>query len=106
MTALGGGDRVFERQLRPVGFQKGPAVHSLGLHLLAGLPVVLGGSDPVDWPPNAVLEELSEKDRQTVARARRLERFLSQPFFSTEAFTGKPGRFVSRFTSEPSLLIV
>jgi F-type H+-transporting ATPase subunit beta len=41
------------------------------------------------------LEELSEKDRRTVARARRLERFLSQPFFSTEAFTGKSGRFVS-----------
>jgi F-type H+-transporting ATPase subunit beta len=41
------------------------------------------------------LEELSEKDRQTVAQARRLERFLTQPFFSTEAFTGKPGRFVS-----------
>jgi F-type H+-transporting ATPase subunit beta len=41
------------------------------------------------------LEELSEKDRQTVARARRLERFLTQPFFSTEAFTGRPGRFVT-----------
>jgi F-type H+-transporting ATPase subunit beta len=41
------------------------------------------------------LEELSEKDRRTVARARRLERFLSQPFFSTEEFTGKRGRFVS-----------
>jgi len=40
------------------------------------------------------LEELSERDRQTVTRARRLERFLTQPFFSTEAFTGKPGRFV------------
>jgi len=41
------------------------------------------------------LEELSETDRQTVARARRLERFLTQPFFSTEAFTGKPGRYVT-----------
>jgi F-type H+-transporting ATPase subunit beta len=41
------------------------------------------------------LEELSETDRQTVARARRLERFLTQPFFSTEAFTGKLGRYVS-----------
>jgi F-type H+-transporting ATPase subunit beta len=41
------------------------------------------------------LEELSERDRQTVAQARRLERFLTQPFFSTEAFTGKPGRMVS-----------
>lgn len=41
------------------------------------------------------LEELSETDRQTVMRARRLERFLTQPFFSTEAFTGKAGRYVS-----------
>ena len=40
------------------------------------------------------LEELSERDRVTVARARRLERFLTQPFFSTEAFTGRAGRMV------------
>ena len=41
------------------------------------------------------LDELSERDRATVARARKLERFLTQPFFSTEAFTGKEGRLVS-----------
>ena len=40
------------------------------------------------------LEELSEHDRATVARARRLERFLTQPFFSTEQFTGAGGRLV------------
>jgi F-type H+-transporting ATPase subunit beta len=40
------------------------------------------------------LEELSERDRATVARARRLERFLTQPFFTTEQFTGRPGRQV------------
>ncbi len=40
-------------------------------------------------------EELSERDRRTVARARRLERFLTQPFFSTEAFTGRSGALVS-----------
>ncbi len=40
------------------------------------------------------LEELSEEDRATVAKARRLERFLTQPFFSTEQFTGMPGRFI------------
>ena len=40
------------------------------------------------------MEELSEHDRATVARARRLERFLTQPFFSTEQFTGMSGRFV------------
>jgi len=40
------------------------------------------------------LEELSEEDRRTVARARQLERFLTQPFFSSEAFIGQPGRLV------------
>ena len=40
------------------------------------------------------LEELSESDRQTVAIARRLERFLTQPFFTTSRFTGKTGRLV------------
>ncbi|RMG40293.1 MAG: F0F1 ATP synthase subunit beta [Planctomycetota bacterium] len=41
------------------------------------------------------LEELSREDRRTVNRARRLERFLTQPFFSTERFTGLPGRYVT-----------
>lgn len=41
------------------------------------------------------MEELSQEDRQTVEQARRLERFLTQPFFSTEQFTGKPGKLVS-----------
>ncbi len=41
------------------------------------------------------IEELSREDRNTVFRARRLERFLTQPFFMTERFTGKKGRFVS-----------
>lgn len=41
------------------------------------------------------LEELSPIDRNIVYRARRLERFLTQPFFSTEQFTGHKGKFVS-----------
>ena len=40
------------------------------------------------------LDELSEDDRQIVARARRIERFLSQPFFVAEVFTGSPGKYV------------
>ncbi|OAF69920.1 hypothetical protein A3Q56_02350 [Intoshia linei] len=40
------------------------------------------------------MEELSEDDKLTVARARKMQRFLSQPFQSAEAFTGKPGRLV------------
>ncbi len=40
------------------------------------------------------LEELSREDRRTVSHARRLERFLTQPFFTTEQFTGKAGRRV------------
>ena len=40
------------------------------------------------------LEELSREDRRTVARARRLERFLTQPLYTTEHFTGYEGRMV------------
>jgi len=40
------------------------------------------------------MDELSEEDKQTVARARKIQRFLSQPFFVAEAFTGSPGRYV------------
>jgi F-type H+-transporting ATPase subunit beta len=42
------------------------------------------------------LEQLSPEDRNVVARARRLERFLTQSFFTTEQFTGLPGKLVSR----------
>src|SRR5256714_8232814 len=40
------------------------------------------------------IEELSDEDRQVVTRARKIERFLSQPFFVAEAFTGTPGTYV------------
>ena len=42
------------------------------------------------------LEQLSQDDRNLVLRARRLERFLTQPFFTTEQFSGLPGKLVSR----------
>ena len=42
------------------------------------------------------VEELAEEDRQVVARARRMQRFLAQPFFVAEQFTGTPGLFVPR----------
>jgi len=42
------------------------------------------------------IEELSEDDKQTVYRARKLQRFLSQPFNVAEVFTGSPGAYVSR----------
>jgi F-type H+-transporting ATPase subunit beta len=42
------------------------------------------------------IEELSDEDKKVVARARRIQRFLSQPFFVAEQFTGTPGVFVSR----------
>ena len=41
------------------------------------------------------IEELSEEDRLTVSRARKVEKFLSQPFFVAEIFTGSPGKYVS-----------
>ena len=40
------------------------------------------------------MDELSEEDKLTVARARKIERFLSQPFFVAEQFTGSPGKYV------------
>ena len=42
------------------------------------------------------VEELSDEDKQTVSRARKLELFMSQPFFTAETFTGVPGQYVSR----------
>ncbi|MFO7594068.1 MAG: F0F1 ATP synthase subunit beta, partial [Pseudomonadota bacterium] len=41
------------------------------------------------------MDELSEDDKQTVSRARKIQRFLSQPFFVAEVFTGAPGKYVS-----------
>ena len=41
------------------------------------------------------MDELSEEDKQVVSRARKIERFLSQPFFVAEVFTGSPGKYVS-----------
>ncbi|NVJ50335.1 MAG: F0F1 ATP synthase subunit beta [Gammaproteobacteria bacterium] len=40
------------------------------------------------------MDELSEEDKQIVARARKIQRFLSQPFFVAEVFTGSPGKYV------------
>jgi F-type H+-transporting ATPase subunit beta len=40
------------------------------------------------------MDELSEEDKLTVARARKIQRFLSQPFFVAEVFTGTPGKYV------------
>ncbi len=42
------------------------------------------------------IEELSDEDKQTVARARRIQRFMSQPMFVAEAFTGQSGKYVTR----------
>jgi len=41
------------------------------------------------------MDELSEEDKQVVARARKVQRFLSQPFFVAETFTGSPGKYVT-----------
>jgi F0F1-type ATP synthase beta subunit len=41
------------------------------------------------------MDELSEEDKMTVARARKVQKFLSQPFFMSEVFTGTPGKFVN-----------
>merc|ERR1719487_724545 len=52
--------------------------------------------DPLDSTSRILgMDELSEDDKMTVARARKVERFMSQPFHVAEIFTGKPGKFVS-----------
>ena len=40
------------------------------------------------------MDELSDEDKQVVARARKIQRFLSQPFHVAEVFTGSPGKYV------------
>ena len=40
------------------------------------------------------MDELSDEDKTTVARARKIQKFLSQPFFVAEQFTGTPGKYV------------
>ncbi len=40
------------------------------------------------------MDELSEEDKLTVTRARKIQKYLSQPFFVAEAFTGTPGKYV------------
>ena len=47
------------------------------------------------------LEQLSPEDRQVVVRARLLERFLTQPFFTTEQFTGLKGKLVPASRDSP-----
>jgi F-type H+-transporting ATPase subunit beta len=42
------------------------------------------------------MDELSDEDKTVVARARRMEKFLSQPFFVAEQFTGNPGKYVAK----------
>src|SRR5436190_20239466 len=41
------------------------------------------------------MDELSEEDKKTVSRARKIQRFMSQPFFVAEVFTGSPGKYVA-----------
>ena len=41
------------------------------------------------------MDELDDNDKLTVARARKIQKFLSQPFFVAEVFTGSPGKYVS-----------
>ena len=50
--------------------------------------------DPVGADGLQVVQELAEEDRLVVGRARRIQRFLSQPFFVAEQFTGTQGRYV------------
>merc|ERR1712196_762722 len=71
---------VLSRQIAELGIY--PAVDPLDYTSLQDIIAILG------------MDELSEEDKLTVARARKISRLLSQPFFVAEIFTGKAGRFV------------
>ncbi len=104
------GTVVLSRQLASLGIY--PAIDPLASTSIALSPEIVGEEhykvanqvkqvlqrykDLQDIIAILGIEELSDEDRLTVARARKLERFLSQPFFVGEAFTGTPGQYVSR----------
>ena len=52
------------------------------------------------------MDELSEDDKLTVARARKIQRFLSQPFHVAEVFTGAPGKYVELKESITSFQVI
>jgi F-type H+-transporting ATPase subunit beta len=99
---------VLSRQLTELGIY--PAVDPLASTSRILDPVILGAEhygvaravqstlqrykDLQDIIAILGMEELSDEDKLTVARARKLQRFLSQPFFVAEVFTGSPGRYV------------
>jgi len=104
------GTVVLSRQLASLGIY--PAIDPLESSSSALTPAVVGDEhyrvanevkqvlqrykDLQDIIAILGIEELSEEDKLTVARARKLQRFLSQPFFVGEVFTGTPGQYVSR----------
>lgn len=104
------GTVVLSRQLASLGIY--PAIDPLGSSSTALTPEIVGEEhyrvanqvkqvlqrykDLQDIIAILGIEELSDEDKQTVYRARKLEKFLSQPFFVGEPFTGTPGQYVSR----------
>jgi F-type H+/Na+-transporting ATPase subunit beta len=99
---------VLSRQIAELGIY--PAVDPLGSTSQALSPAVVGNEhykvargvqaclqkykDLQDIIAILGMDELSDEDRQAVARARKIQRFLSQPFFVAEVFTGTPGKYV------------
>src|SRR6266508_3010206 len=99
---------VLSRQIAELGIY--PAVDPLASTSRILDPVILGGEhyavaravqltlqrykDLQDIIAILGMEELSDEDKLTVSRARKIQRFLSQPFHVAEAFTGQPGRYV------------
>lgn len=104
------GTVVLSRQLASLGIY--PAIDPLASSSAALTPEIVGDEhyqvankvkqvlqrykDLQDIIAILGMEELSDEDKQTVQRARKLERFLSQPFSVGEPFTGVPGQYVSR----------
>jgi len=83
---------VLSRQIASLGIY--PAVDPLDSTSRQLDPLVVGQEHYDDIIAILGMDELSEEDKLVVARARKIERFLSQPFFVAEVFNGTPGKYV------------
>ena len=89
------GPRVRDHRVDEVGTRE-PTIQRQGAdRILIQVPGIGSAQELKDIIAILGMDELSEEDKLIVARARKIERYLSQPFFVAEVFTGSPGKYVS-----------
>ena len=72
-----------------------PAVVDETVDVLNEQVPTAGSNIAVSWRHRLGMDELTEEDKEVVNRARKIQRFLSQPFFVAQEFTGREGKYVS-----------